>query len=95
MTMKPFEIQSPTLSINGVKIDTSAQGKLVLPGVTKAGTSVAIEVEDTGDQTQTWIGTPQVIDGYTYEVNYNGYNQQIVGWSSADRKSTRLNSSHT
>ena len=40
MTMKPFEIQSPTLSINGVKIDTSAQGKLVVPGVTRAASKI-------------------------------------------------------
>jgi hypothetical protein len=82
MTMQPFKIQSPTLSLNGVNIDTSAQGKLVIPGVTRAGTSVAIEVNDTADQTVTWTGTPVVIDGYTYYCTIQG-NQPIVGWTAA------------
>jgi hypothetical protein len=80
--MKPFEIQSPALSINGVLIDTSAQGKLVIPGVTRAGTSVAIEVDDTEDQTATWTGTPVVIDGYTYYTIIQG-NSPINGWTAA------------
>ncbi len=80
--MKPFEIQSPALSINGVLIDTSAQGKLVIPGVTRAGTSVAIEVDDTDDQTTEWTGTPVVIDGYTYYTAIQG-NSPINGWTAA------------
>jgi hypothetical protein len=89
MTMKPFEIQSPALSINGVLIDTSAQGKLVIPGVTRAGTSVAIEVEDTGDQAYAWtsdIGKPEdltILDGYTYEVTITQSIQAQGGWTAA------------
>lgn len=82
--MKPFEIQSPSLSINGVLIDTSVQGKLVIPGVTRASTSVAIEVDDTEDQTQSWGSIPTVIDGYHYAVlngEILGGGQQ--GWSPA------------
>jgi hypothetical protein len=85
--MKPFEIQSPSLSINGVLIDTSAQGKLVIPGVTRAGTSVAIEVEDTGDQSYSFganadPSTITVIDGYQFAV-LNGDVQAQVGWTAA------------
>ena len=83
MTMKPFEIQSPALSINGVLIDTSAQGKLVIPGVTRAGTSVAIEVEDTGDQSVGWQDVPVVIDGYTYELYITGNAPGIAGFTAA------------
>lgn len=86
MTMQPFKIQSPTLSLNGVNIDTSAQGKLVIPGVTRAGTSVAIEVNDTGDQTDTWgqfnPSDLTVIDGYQFAV-LNGDLQAQVGWTAA------------
>lgn len=85
--MKPFEIQSPALSINGVLIETSANSKLVVPGITKASTSVAIEVEDTGDQSYDWgqstdPATITIIDGYTYVVQDN----QLVGqqgWTAA------------
>lgn len=84
--MKPFEIQSTALSIGGVTIDTSAQGKLVIPGVTRAGTHVAIEVEDTGDQTDTWgqfdPSQLTVIDGYQFAV-LNGDVQAQVGWTAA------------
>ena len=81
--MKPFEIQSTALSIGGVTIDTSAQGKLVIPGVTRASTSVAIEVEDTGDQSTSWQTTPQVIDGYAYTVNVTQQETAQAGWSAA------------
>jgi len=87
MTMKPFEIQSPALSINGVLIDTSAQGKLVIPGVTKAGTYVAIEVDDTEDQTYNWGPESDptlitIIDGYRFAIE-NGELQAQVGWTPA------------
>lgn len=87
--MKPFEIQSTALSIGGVKIDTSASGNLVLPGVTHAGSSVAIEVYDTQDQTHAWtadIGHPEhltILDGYTYAVTIAQTISGQVGWTAA------------
>jgi hypothetical protein len=89
MTMQPFKIQSPTLSLNGVNIDTSAQGKLVIPGVTRAGTSVAIEVNDTGDQTIAYTQLNgdatllTIIDGYQFAVLNGDVVSPIVGWTAA------------
>lgn len=82
MANKPFEIQSTALSINGVTLDTSANGKLVIPGVTRASSSVAIEVNDTADQTTTWTDIPVIIDGYEY-ASLNGDLTPQVGWQSA------------
>ena len=84
MTMKPFKIQSTSLSLNGVNIDTSLNGHLVIPGVTHASSSIAIEVNDTNDQTATWTGTPVVIDGYTYAVTVDQSIQGQIGWQAAE-----------
>ena len=86
--MQPFKIQSPTLSLNGVNIDTSQQGKLVIPGITRAGTSVAIEVNDSSDQTHSWgVGADYtqlvIIDGYQFAVLNGDVVSPIVGWEAA------------
>ena len=55
MAKKPFEIQGQTLKIGGTELNSSTDGKIVIPGVTRATGYQAYEVEDTDDdQTQTW-----------------------------------------
>jgi hypothetical protein len=83
MTMKPFEIQSTSLSLNGVVLDTSVSGKLLIPGITRATVSVAIEVNDIQDQTKTWNNTPVIIDGYTYAVSVANEFSGQIGWTAA------------
>ena len=83
MANQEFKIQSTGLSLNGVALNVSANGKMVIPGVTRATSSVAIEVEDTGDQTTSWPDIPVVIDGYTYEVFITGNANGQVGWTAA------------
>ena len=46
MANKEFKIQSDTISLNGVPLSSSADGKVVLPGVTRATGYVVKEVDD-------------------------------------------------
>jgi hypothetical protein len=51
MANKEFKIQSDTISLNGVPLSSSADGKVVLPGVTRATNFVVKEVDDVeGDE---------------------------------------------
>lgn len=51
MANKEFKIQSDTISLNGVPLSSSADGKVVLPGVTRATNYVVKEVDDVeGDE---------------------------------------------
>ena len=54
MANKEFKIQSGTVSLNGVNLSASADGNVVLPGVTKAAGYQVEEVNDTGNQTIQW-----------------------------------------
>jgi len=71
MAIKPFEIQSPSLVLAGVQMQAGATG-VVIPGVTQATTYSVNEVDDTGDQTQTFPGVPTVIDNGYYTVLNGG-----------------------
>ena len=46
MANKEFKIQSDTISLNGVPLSSSVDGKVVLPGVTRATGYVVKEVDD-------------------------------------------------
>ena len=46
MANKEFKIQSDTVSLNGVPLSSSADGKVLLPGVTRATGYVVKEVDD-------------------------------------------------
>jgi len=82
MTMKPFEIQGTTLSIGGVDLSTSSTGSLVIPGITRATGYVIDEIEDTGDQTDSWNEVPTVVDGMTWSHMVAGtWNQSTAVFS--------------
>ena len=68
MAIKPFEIQGSTLSIGGVELNSSADGKVVIPGVTRSTGYRVEEVEDSGDQTTSFQTIPVVIDYTTWQV---------------------------
>ena len=58
-----------SVTIGNSVITESQTGKLVLPGVTRATTLFADEVEDTNDQTYVFSSTPTVlVDAYEYGV---------------------------
>lgn len=57
-----------SVTIGDSVISESTTGKLVLPGVTRATTLFANEVEDTGDQTRTWQGGAFLMDAYHFGV---------------------------
>ena len=61
MANKPFEIQGSTLSIGGVELNSSSDGKVVIPGVTRATGYQVDEVNDTGDQTYTFAPNSEVV----------------------------------
>lgn len=63
--MKPFEIQGADFKLGGVTLQAGTTG-VVIPGVTRAATYRAEEVEDNGDDSNTWQETPVVIDQETY-----------------------------
>jgi len=73
MANKEFKIQSDTISLNGVPLSSSADGKVLLPGVTRATNYQVKEVEDTDvDQTLVFVGQPvTVIDAVTYNDYLN------------------------
>lgn len=66
MAKRQFEIQGSTLRIGGVDLQAGTTG-VVIPGVTQATSYRVEEVEETGDQTQTFSGTVTVIDKVTYD----------------------------
>lgn len=64
--MKPFEIQSSTLTIGGVNLQAGTTG-VVIPGVTQASSYKAEEVEDTDtEQTVTFQSIPEVLDAVSF-----------------------------
>lgn len=71
MAIKPFEIQSPSLVLAGVQMQAGTTG-VVIPGVTQATTYTVNEVDDTGDQTDTWGSVPTVIDNGRYTILNGG-----------------------
>lgn len=68
MAKKAFEIQGTTFSIGGVKLNSSADGNVVIPGITRATWYTIDEVDDTGDQEQTWDSPPVIIDKVDYNI---------------------------
>ena len=69
MANKEFKIQSDTISLNGVPLSSSADGKVVIPGVTRATGYSADEVKEYdsySDETVYNQGTPTIVDHYTY-----------------------------
>lgn len=78
MANKPFEIQGSTLSIGGVELNSSTDGKVVIPGVTRSTGYQVQEVNDTGEQTTSFQTIPIIIDYTTWQVwdqfgSLNGY----------------------
>jgi hypothetical protein len=71
MAIKPFEIQSPSLVLAGVQMQAGTTG-VVIPGVTQATSYSVEDVEDTGDQTDTWGSVPTVIDNGRYTILNGG-----------------------
>jgi hypothetical protein len=72
MAIKPFEIQSSTITIGGVDLQ-AGNTSVVIPGVTQATNYKVEEVEDTGDQTVTFQSPPIVIDYVTFnDYDNNG-----------------------
>jgi hypothetical protein len=72
-----------SVTIGDSVISESTTGKLVLPGVTRATSLFADEVEDVADQTRTWLQTPYLMDAYQFGIaagNLTG----PVGYSPAD-----------
>lgn len=69
--MKPFEIQSSTLTIGGIKLQAGTTG-VVIPGVTQATSYKVEEVNDTGDQTITFQTIPEVLDAVSFADLSNG-----------------------
>ena len=68
MAIKPFAIQGADLKLGGVNLQAGTTG-VVIPGVTHATTRAVEEVNDTGDQTQTFTnGIYEVIDQVIYDV---------------------------
>lgn len=66
MANKEFKIQSDTVSLNGVPLSSSADGKVVLPGVTRATGYQVDEVKQVGNE-EPWSNVPAfVIDAVTY-----------------------------
>jgi hypothetical protein len=61
MAIKPFEIQSSTLTIGGVDLQ-AGNTSVVIPGVTQATNYKVEDVNDTGDQTLTFESPPLIID---------------------------------
>jgi hypothetical protein len=57
-----------SVTIGDSVITESVTGKLVLPGVTRATTLFADEIEETGDQTRTWSTGPYLLDAYQFSV---------------------------
>jgi hypothetical protein len=58
-----------SITVGNSVITESTTGKLVLPGVTRATSLYADEVEDAGDQTYVFSSTPTVlVDAYEYGV---------------------------
>jgi len=49
MTNKEFKIQSDTVSLNGISLSSSADGKFVIPGITRATNYQVDEVDSTGE----------------------------------------------
>ena len=78
MAIKPFEIQSSTLTIGGVDLQ-AGNTSVVIPGVTQATSYKVEEVEDTGDQTQTLNpATAVVVDFITYDQISAGLNPNFT-----------------
>jgi len=57
-----------SITVGSSVITESQTGKLVLPGVTRATTLYADEVEDTADQSYEFSSTPFITDAYDYSV---------------------------
>ena len=57
-----------SVTIGDSVISEATTGKLVLPGVTRATTLFADEVEEVADQTRTWTGGAFLLDAYHYGV---------------------------
>lgn len=74
MANREFKIQSDTISLNGVPLSSSFDGKVVLPGVTRATGYVVKEVDEVdGDEVNTSFNsqTVMVIDNAQYNFYAN------------------------
>lgn len=82
MANKEFKIQSDTISLNGVSLSSSADGKVIIPGITRASSYIADEVKDYDsydDETVYSSGTVTAIDQFTYLL-YLGNQPAPEGW---------------
>lgn len=71
MANREFKIQSDTISLNGVPLSSSVDGKVVIPGVTRATGYRVNEVEDQEDSDRQFSETITVIDYVTYQEILN------------------------
>lgn len=85
MANKEFKIQSNTFSLNGVPLTSSADGKVVIPGITRASSYQVDEVEEIDEeQTTTWTeGIIEVIDNAFYQQLLSPDLSLPIGWSPA------------
>ena len=79
MANKEFKIQSDTVSLNGVPLSSSTDGKVVIPGVTRSTGFRVEEVEDSGDQTYQFTPNSEVvvIDLVLYNAIIEGGNESL------------------
>ena len=72
MANQEFKIQSDTVSLNGVNLSASSDGKVVIPGITRATGYRVEEVEDTGDQS--YSNFPADTEGEVVVIDLVKYN---------------------
>ena len=72
-----------SVTIGDSVITESTTGKLVLPGVTRATSTFADEIEETADQIYVFGGTPFVTDSYDYSIRA-GVETAPVGYIQAE-----------
>ena len=70
MANKPFAIQGADLTLGGVNLQAGTTG-VVIPGVTQATSYKVEEVEDTGDQTHSFVDFPVFIIDYVTYLDYD------------------------
>ena len=71
MANREFKIQSDTISLNGVPLSSSVDGKVVIPGVTRGSSFRVDEVKDRDGEEYQFSETIAVIDYVTYQEILN------------------------
>ena len=80
-----------SVTIGNSVITESTTGKLVLPGVTRATTLFANEVEDEGDQTYVFSSNPFLMDAYQFALSVGSVTTP-PGYSPAEYDSNGIDS---